>query len=134
MLDNAPYTDKLPRHHLKSLLKIMCRAECSFEEIADHQVNSHLKNAKAFVPFKTMSFPSFSGKNHSVRYFGGIAFGSNVFLRCNTDADFTRALLRYFLKVETLTKPMMMSGFTSDFQRWVQRFHYVQETFCCLMH
>ena len=109
MLDNAPYMDKLPRHHLKSLLKIMCRAECSFEEIADHQVNSHLKNAKAFVPFKTMSFPSSSGKNHSVRYFGGIAFGSNVFLRCNTDADFTRALLRSYAEMIQMSSVWCLS-------------------------
>jgi hypothetical protein len=90
--------DKLSKHHLKSLLRIMRRAERSFEEIADHQVISHLKNVKAVVPFKTMSLPSSAGKNHSVRYFGGIAFGSNAFLRCHTDADFTMSIAQVFLK------------------------------------
>jgi hypothetical protein len=98
VLDNAPYMDKLSKHHLKSLLRIMRRAERSFEEIADHQVISHLKNVKAVVPFKTMSLPSSAGKNHSVRYFGGIAFGSNAFLRCHTDADFTMSIAQVFLK------------------------------------
>ena len=70
-------------------MQIMRCAERSFEVMADHQVISHLKNANAVVPFKTMSFPSSSGNNHSVNFFGGIAFGSNVFMRCHTDADFT---------------------------------------------
>ena len=78
MLDNAPYMDKLPKHHLKSLLRIMRRAERSFEEIADHQVISHLKNAKAVVPFKTMSFPSSARNNHSVRFF----WGNSLWFKC----------------------------------------------------
>ena len=66
VLNNAPYMDKLPRHHLKYLMQIMRCAERSFEVMADHQVISHLKNANAVVPLKTMSFPSSSGNNHSV--------------------------------------------------------------------
>ena len=30
--------------------------------------------------------------------FGGIAFGTNVFLRCHTDADFTMSISQVFLK------------------------------------
>ena len=41
---------------------------------------------------------SSSGNNHSVQFFGGIAFGSNVFLHCHTDADFTMSIARVFLK------------------------------------
>jgi len=33
-----------------------------------------------------------------IRFFGGIAFGSNVFLRCHTDADFTMSITQVFLK------------------------------------
>jgi len=103
VLENAPYMDELPRHHLKSLMKIMHRAERSFQVMADHQVISHLKNAKTVVPFKTMSFPS-SGNNHSVQFFGGIAFGSNVFLRCHTDADFTMSIAQVFFKGQNTYK------------------------------
>ena len=70
----------------------MRHAECSFEVMTDHQVISHLKNAKAVV------FPSSSGNNHSVLFFGDIAFGSNVFLHCHTDAEFTMSIARVFLK------------------------------------
>ena len=97
VLDNAPYMEKLPKHHLKCLMKIMRRAEQSFQLIGDHQGISHIENAKTVVPFKTMSFPS-SGINHSVRMFGGIAFGSNVFLHCHTDNNFTMSIAQVFLK------------------------------------
>jgi len=97
VLDNAPYMEKLPQHHRKCLIKIMHRAEESFTLIGDHQVISHTGHTKTVVPFKTMSFPS-SGINHSVQFFGGIAFGSNVFLCCHTDADFTMSIAQVFLK------------------------------------
>ena len=97
VLGYAPYINKLLRHHLKSLMTIMCCAECSFQVMADHQVISHLKNPKAIVPFKTMPFLS-SGYNHSVQLFWGIASGSIVFLHCHTDADFTMSIAQVFLK------------------------------------
>ncbi len=31
-------------------------------------------------------------------FFGGIAFGTNVFFRCHTDADFTMSISQVFLK------------------------------------
>ena len=34
----------------------------------------------------------------AVRYFGGIAFGSNVFVCCHTDANFTMSIAQVFLK------------------------------------
>ena len=97
VLDNAPYMEKLPKHHRKCLMKIMRHAEQFFQLIGDHQVISHIENTKTVVPFKTMSFPS-SGIHHSVRMFGGIVFGSNVFLRCHTDDDFTMSIAQVFLK------------------------------------
>ena len=34
----------------------------------------------------------------SSEFFAGIAFGTNVFLRCHTDADFTMSISQVFLK------------------------------------
>jgi len=34
----------------------------------------------------------------SAKFFGGIAFGSNVFLHCHTDQDFTMSILQVFCK------------------------------------
>jgi hypothetical protein len=36
--------------------------------------------------------------NLSPTFFGGIAFGTNVFLRCHTDADFTFSIVHVLLK------------------------------------
>jgi hypothetical protein len=47
------------------------------------------------VPFKTFSQKS---STLSSDFFGGIAFGINVFLRCHTDADFTMNIKQVFLK------------------------------------
>jgi hypothetical protein len=41
------------------------------------------------APFKTMS---------GSKYYGGIAYGCNVFLHCHTDANFTMSISHVFLK------------------------------------
>lgn len=74
----------------------MRRAEESFKTIADHQVISHLHHAKIAVPFKTFT-PSTINSTSS-KFFGGMAFGTNVFLRCHTDQDFTMSISQIFLK------------------------------------
>jgi hypothetical protein len=94
-----PFTDSLPEADWRSLVWMITRAEMSFRAIADHSVLSHLELAKRVVPFKTFTssrndLPS----NFHARYFGGIAFGTNVFLRCHTDADFTFSIIQVFLK------------------------------------
>jgi hypothetical protein len=78
---------------------MMKRAERSFRVIAEHSVLSHLQQAKKLVPFKT--FTADRPKNPSAfnaQFFGGIAFGTNVFLRCHMDADFTMSIIQVFLK------------------------------------
>jgi hypothetical protein len=78
----------------------MKRAETAFSLFADHCVISHLHHAKKLVPFKTFSPPIADKKSSTLSsdFFGGIAFGSNVFLRCHTDADFTMSITQVFLK------------------------------------
>jgi hypothetical protein len=65
--------------------------------IADHQVISHLHHAKKVVLFKTLSDTS-NGSCSSSKYNGDIAIGTNVFLCCHTDADFTMSICQVFLK------------------------------------
>jgi len=94
--NHPSFMDKLPMHHWESLLWLMRRAEESFKTIADHQVISHIHHAKNAVPFKT--FTTINPQSNSAKFFGGIAFGSNVFLRCHTDQDFTMSISQVFLK------------------------------------
>ena len=97
VLDAAPWMKELPLCHWKVLMKLMRRVECYFEEISDHQVLSHLYHAKKIVPFKTMALPS-SDKVPGLKYFGGMAFGCNVFLRCHTDHGFTMSVVQVHLR------------------------------------
>lgn len=94
--DHPSFMDKLPMHHWESLLWLMRRAEEAFKTIADHQVISHIHFAKNAVPFKT--FVMNRENSNSAKFFGGIAFGTNVFLRCHTDQDFTMSMSQVFVK------------------------------------
>ena len=78
---------------------MMKRAESSFRLFANHSELSHLHHAKKLVPFNT--FTSARPANPSTfnaQFFGGIAFGTNVFLHCHTDADFTMSIIQVLLK------------------------------------
>jgi hypothetical protein len=83
--------DKLSSHCWDSLLWLMRHTEECFKKIADHQAISHLYHAKKVVPFK-MFFATSRSSISSSKFYGGIAFGTNVFLRCHTDADFTMSI------------------------------------------
>jgi hypothetical protein len=89
VFDHAPFQDKLKQHHWEALMWMMRRAELCFKMIVDHQVVSHIHHAMMVVPFKTMS---------GSKYYGGIAYGCNVLLRCHTNADFTMSISQVFLK------------------------------------
>ncbi len=95
VLNHPPYMDALPDSHWRSLVWMMKCAERSFCSIADHTVLSHIHHAKKVVPFKRFTS---SNDNYNAQFFGGIAFGTNVFLRCHTDADFTFSIIQVFLK------------------------------------
>jgi hypothetical protein len=97
VLDAGPWMKELPLCHWKVWTKLMWRVECCFEEISDLQVLSHLYHAKKIVLFKTMSMPS-SDKVPGLKYYGGMAFGCNAFLRCHTDHDFTRSIVQVHLR------------------------------------
>jgi len=64
-------------------------------------VIDHIRAAKDVVNFKTMHAPQHLQKNGMriphAKYFGAIAFGRNVFLRCHTDDDFTYSIAHVLL-------------------------------------
>jgi hypothetical protein len=98
VLDSAPFLDKLQVNHWKELMRVMRWAENCFEYIGDHDVISHIRAAKALLEFKTMSIPS-DDSSSAAKYFGGLAFGCNVFLRCHTDQDYdTMSIAHIHLK------------------------------------
>jgi hypothetical protein len=56
-----------------------------------------MQNAKTAVPFKTMLLFNHTTQS-SCKYYGGLAFGCNVFLKCHTDQDFTMSIVQIFVK------------------------------------
>ena len=121
----------LPVHHWKALMKIMHRAETCFEQLLDHQVISHIHHAKRLVPYRTMTSPS---TKSPLKYFGGLAYGCNVFLPCHTDDDFTMSIVQIFLKDHTRCQigDDIVTHFC--FQPWVSLFLCVLVIFSCSMH
>jgi hypothetical protein len=87
ILDNPPFVDALPQCLWEQLVWLMKCAETSFPSFTDHCIISHLYHAKKLVPFKTFSSTVDKSSTFSSEFFGGIAFGLNVFLRCHTDCD-----------------------------------------------
>ncbi len=71
--------------------------------------------------------------NLFVHFFGGIAFGMNVFLCCHTDANFTMSILQVLLKGRLYITSMMISLHISVFQPWEWQFHFVQMITSCSM-
>jgi hypothetical protein len=125
--------EKLPRNHWRVLMRLMTMTECCFEEVADSAVLSHVHHAHNGVPFQTMKLPH---GNHTspLKYYGGIAFGCNVFLQCHTNADFTMSFAQIFLKGKEFYHEKMMLLFTFAFLHWELLYHYNRVIFCCLMH
>ncbi len=77
----------------------MKSAEISFREIAQHAVLSHLDLSKKVIPFKTFTLSKADQPSYfHACFFGGIAFGTNVFLCCHTDANFTFSIIQVLLK------------------------------------
>jgi hypothetical protein len=95
VLDRTKSFSKLSDKHWSRLTKMTRHAEAAQESFADCSVIRQLLAAKRIVPFKTMSAPN---NQFVVKYFGAIAFGRNVFLRCHTDEDFTMSVTQVFVK------------------------------------
>jgi hypothetical protein len=95
VLDCDRWAERIDTIHWRRVMKMVMRAELLFEMFADQEVIDHVRVAKHVVPFRTMHAPH----RHRIcahiphaKYFGAIAFGNNVFLRCHTDDDFTLSI------------------------------------------
>ncbi len=84
-----PHMARLPTKHWNQMTRMMRWSEGCLEMMGDHKVLHHIRAAGNLVRFPTFK-PSPTDKRQSpARYYGAIAFGSNVFLRCHIDEDYT---------------------------------------------
>jgi len=101
VLNYDQWATRIGIHHWQHVMRMVRRAELLFESFADNEVIEHIRSAKEAIPFKTMRAPqNVDGSSKSIppaKYFGAIAFGCNVFLRCHRDNDFTLSMCHILL-------------------------------------
>jgi hypothetical protein len=74
--------------------KILKRAEYAFDRYMDTNVIQHISCARSRVNYKTMGPSPSSSNNKHARYYNGLGFGINVYLRSHIDADFTMSIVQ----------------------------------------
>lgn len=100
VLDYDKWTEKVAPIHWTRVIKMVRRAEFLFDAYAPQEVLEHIRMAREVVPFQTMRVPPFHNSSRHrprTKYFGAVAFGCNVFLRCHTDNDFTFSMAHILL-------------------------------------
>ena len=100
VLEFDKWAERIDTTHWRCFMEMVMRAELLFEMFAEQEVLDHICAAKQAVPFETMHAPNRHCKSSPIphaKYFGAIAFGCNVFLRCHTDDDFTLSIAHVLL-------------------------------------
>jgi len=115
--------DELRFHsHWGCIMKMVRWAELMFEAYAPPDVLDHIHIAsRDIVPFKTMHPPNFTSTSKwlpPAKYFGAIASGCNVYLRCHTNDDFTMSMVHILLKGGIVTILTMMLLHISVSHHW----------------
>ncbi len=77
-----------------SLHKLLKRGECAFNRYTDTDVIRHISCARTRVTFKTMDPSPSSSYQKTARYYNGLGFGINVYLRSHIDRDFTVSIVQ----------------------------------------
>ena len=77
-----------------SLHKLLKRGEYAFDKYIDTDVIRHISCAKSRVNFKTMEPSPSSSNKKNARYYNGLGFGINVYLRSHVDRDFTMSIVQ----------------------------------------
>lgn len=86
-----------PSSDWDTLLNVVKCAEHAFDMFCQTNIIRHIVEARKRVPFVTMgpaTLPSCPVEKSSARYYNGVGFGVNVFLRCHVDNDFTLSIVQ----------------------------------------
>jgi hypothetical protein len=84
----------LPTKEWDLLHKVLKRAEYAFDGYMDTEAIRHITSARSRVHFKTMVPSPSSSSKKDARYYNGLGFGINVYLRSHIDADFTMSIVQ----------------------------------------
>jgi len=87
-------TQGFPCKEWDNIHKVLKRAEHAFDNIMDTEIIRHISCARSRVKFDTMTPSPCSPNQKSARYYNGLGFGLNVFLRSHIDRDFTMSIVQ----------------------------------------
>jgi len=73
---------------------VLKRGEHAFDMYMDTQVIQHISYARKRVHFATMTSSLCAQHNKEARYYNGLGFGVNVYLRSHIDQDFTMSVVQ----------------------------------------
>lgn len=93
-----PFMHRLETDQWDQIMKMMRWSEKAFEMMADHTVLHQIEAAKRAVQFETIQPSPNDPKQTSGKYYGAIAFGRNLFLRCHTDQDYAYSMIQVHLE------------------------------------
>jgi hypothetical protein len=83
-----------PSKEWYSIHRVLKHAEYAFNRYMDTDIIRHISCARSRVKFKTMEpSPSLTHKKLA-RYYNGLSFGINVYLRSHIDWDFTMSIVQ----------------------------------------
>jgi hypothetical protein len=84
----------LPSKEWDLLHKVLKRAEYAFDGYMDTKVIRHITSARSRVHFQTMVPSPSSSSKKDARYYNGLGFGINDYLRSHIDPDFTMSIVQ----------------------------------------
>ncbi len=82
-----------PSNEWDSIHKLLKRAEYAFDRFMDTDIIRHISCARSRLNFKTMEPSTSSPYQKTARYYNGLCFGINVYLRSHIDQDFTMSIV-----------------------------------------
>ena len=83
-----------PSNEWDSLHKLLKHAEYAFDRYMDTDIIRHISCARLRVNFNTMVPSPSSSHKKTARYYNGLGFGINVYLRSHIDRDFTMLIVQ----------------------------------------
>ena len=85
---------KFPSKEWDSIHRVLKRAEYAFDRYIDTDIIRHISCARSWVKFKTMEPSPLSTHKKLARYYNGLGFGINVYLRSHINRDFTMSIVQ----------------------------------------
>ena len=114
--------------------KLLKQGEYAFDKFMDTDIIQHISCAQSQVKFNTMTPSPCSLHKKGGRYYNGLGFGINVYLRSHIDQDFTMSIVQAHIDNYDYKKWKIESFATLHSRKLDWLWHFNLVTFCCSIH